>query len=187
MIELKTPITDEQILNLKAGDTVSITGTIYTARDAAHKKLIEALERGEKLPIETNNTIIYYVGPTPAKPNEVIGSAGPTSSYRMDPYATKLMQQGIKITIGKGPRSEEFKKDLVKYKGIYLSAIGGAGALISKSIKKAELVAYPELGPEAIYKLEVENFTAFVTYDAHGNDLLTDGIMQYSNRKGEAK
>lgn len=183
MIHLKTPITNEQIESLRAGDTVSITGTIYTARDAAHKKLIEALERGEKLPIETNNTIIYYVGPTPAKPNEVIGSAGPTSSYRMDPYATKLMEEGIKITIGKGPRSEEFKHDLVKYKGVYLSAVGGAAALISKAIKKAEVVAYPELGPEAIHKLEVENFTAFVTYDSQGNDLLQEGINQFTNRK----
>src|SRR5690554_6940332 len=112
MINLKTPITNEQLLELRAGDTVSITGTIYTARDAAHKKMVEALEKGEKLPIETNNTIIYYVGPTPAKPGEVIGSAGPTSSYRMDPYATALMEKGVKVTIGKGPRSEEFKESL---------------------------------------------------------------------------
>lgn len=183
MIQLKTPLTDEQIQRLKAGDTVSITGTIYTGRDAAHKKMIEALEQGKELPIETNNTIIYYVGPTPAKPGEVIGSAGPTSSYRMDPYATKLMEKGVKISIGKGPRSEEFKQDLIKHKGVYLSAIGGAAALISKAIKKAECVAYPELGPEAIYKLEVENFTAFVTYDSHGNDLLSDGIQTFTKRK----
>ena len=179
MINLKTPITNEQILALKAGDTVSITGTIYTARDAAHKKMMETLDRGEALPIETNNTIIYYVGPTPAKPGEVIGSAGPTSSYRMDPYAVTLMEKGVKITIGKGPRSDEFKKELINHGGVYLSAIGGAAALISKSIKKADLIAYPELGPEAIYKLEVENFTAFVTYDSHGGDLLNDGINQF--------
>jgi len=183
IIELKTPITNEQIERLRIGDTVSITGIIYTARDAAHKKLVEAIKKGEQLPFDPNNAIIYYVGPTPAKPNQVIGSAGPTSSYRMDPYSSILMEKGVKITIGKGPRSEQFKKDLIKYKGVYLSAIGGAGALISKAIKKAELIAYPELGPEAIYKLEVENFTCFVTYDSKGNDLLTQGIMQYSNRK----
>jgi len=183
MINLKTPISNEQILALKAGDTVSITGTIYTARDAAHKKMIETLERKENLPIETNNTIIYYVGPSPAKPGHVIGSAGPTSSYRMDPYALALMEKGIKITIGKGPRSDEFKKNLQIYGGVYLSAVGGAAALISQSIKKAEVVAYPELGAEAIYKLEVENFTAFVTYDSHGNDLLTDGISQFKVNK----
>jgi fumarate hydratase subunit beta len=183
MINLKTPISDEQILALKAGDTVSITGTIFTARDAAHKKMIEALARGEKLPIDTNNSIIYYVGPTPAKPGEVIGSAGPTSSYRMDPYALALMEKGVKITIGKGPRSEEFKENLKKHGGVYLSAVGGAAALISQSIKKAEIIAYPELGAEAIYKLEVENFTAFVTYDSHCNDLLTDGINQFKANK----
>ena len=183
MINLKTPISNEQILALKAGDTVSITGTIYTARDAAHKKMIETLERKENLPIETNNTIIYYVGPSPAKPGHVIGSAGPTSSYRMDPYALALMEKGIKITIGKGPRSDEFKKNLQIYGGVYLSAVGGAAALISQSIKKAEVVAYPELGAEAIYKLEVENFTAFVTYDSHGNDLLSEGINQYKVSK----
>lgn len=183
MINLKTPITNEQILSLKAGDTVSITGTIYTARDAAHKKMIDALEKGEELPIETNNTIVYYVGPTPAKPGEVIGSAGPTSSYRMDPYAVTLMEKGVKITIGKGPRSDEFKSELIKHGGVYLSAIGGAAALISKSIKKADVVAYPELGAEAIYKLEVENFTAFVTYDSVGNDLLAEGINKYKVNK----
>lgn len=181
MIHLKTPIKDEQILKLKAGDTVSITGTIYTGRDAAHKKMIETLEENKPLPIDTNNAIIYYVGPTPAKPGEVIGSAGPTSSYRMDPYAVTLMEKGVKITIGKGPRSDEFREELKKHGGVYLSAIGGAAALISQSIKKAELVAYPELGPEAIYKLEVENFTAFVTYDSHGNDLLSEGINKFRN------
>lgn len=183
MIKLTTPITDEQIKKLKAGDTVSITGTIYTARDAAHKKMVETIASGEKLPIETQNTIIYYVGPSPAKPHQAIGSAGPTSSYRMDPYAEALMKEGVKVSIGKGPRDDEFKELLKKYGGLYLSAIGGAAALISKSIKKAEVVAYPELGAEAIHKLEVEDFTAFVTYDSHGNDLLSEGISKYTNRK----
>lgn len=179
MIKLHTPIKDEDILKLKAGDVVAISGTIYTGRDAAHKKMLETLAKNEPLPFDPTNAIIYYVGPAPAKPGEVIGSAGPTSSYRMDAYATRLMQEGIKISIGKGPRDDKFKEDLKTYGGVYLSAVGGAAALISKSIKKADLIAYPELGAEAIYKLEVEDFTAFVTYDAHGNDLLTDGITKF--------
>lgn len=179
MIKLHTPIKDEDILKLKAGDVVAISGTIYTGRDAAHKKMLETLAKNEPLPFDPTNAIIYYVGPSPAKPGEVIGSAGPTSSYRMDAYATRLMQEGIKISIGKGPRDDKFKEDLKTYGGVYLSAVGGAAALISKSIKKADLIAYPELGAEAIYKLEVEDFTAFVTYDAHGNDLLTDGITKF--------
>lgn len=179
MIKLHTPIKDEDILKLKAGDVVAISGTIYTGRDAAHKKMLETLAKNEPLPFDPTNAIIYYVGPSPAKPGEVIGSAGPTSSYRMDAYATRLMQEGIKISIGKGPRDDKFKEDLKTYGGVYLSAVGGAAALISKSIKKADLIAYPELGAEAIYKLEVEDFTAFVTYDTHGNDLLTDGITKF--------
>lgn len=182
MIKLQTPIKEEDILKLRAGDTVSIYGTIYTGRDAAHKRLVELIDNNQPLPIDTNNSIIYYVGPTPAKPNQVIGSAGPTSSYRMDSYAIPLMEKGLKISIGKGPRSDEFKNALKIHGGVYLSAIGGAAALISQSIKKSELVAYEELGAEAIYKLEVEGFTAIVTYDSVGNDLLTDGIEKYRKK-----
>lgn len=179
MMKLKTPITDEDIKKLKIGDIVKITGTIYTARDAAHKRLVELVEKGESLPFDPTNAIIYYVGPAPAKPNQAIGSAGPTSSYRMDPYSIVLMEKGLKVMIGKGPRSQEIKDAIVKHGGAYLSAVGGAAALISQSIKKCDLIAYPDLGAEAIYRLEVEDFTAIVTYDAHGNDLLTEGVQKY--------
>lgn len=179
MIILKTPVSDSDIENLTAGEIVSITGTIYTARDAAHKRLVELVEIKEPLPFDPKNAIIYYVGPTPAKPGQAIGSAGPTSSYRMDPYSVILMKQGLKVMIGKGPRSEEFKKAMIEEKGVYLSAVGGAAALISQSIKKCDLIAYPDLGAEAIYRLEVEDFRAIVTYDTKGNDLLEEGVRKY--------
>lgn len=176
---LNLPINLEEIANLKVGETVLLTGTIYTGRDAAHKRLVELINKEEKLPIDLTDATIYYVGPTPAKPNEIIGSAGPTSSYRMDPYTEPLLKQGLKIMIGKGPRSNEYKELLKKYKAIYISAIGGAAALISKSIKKCELVCYEDLGPEAIYKLEVQDFFGIVTYDIYGNDLFEEGINTY--------
>ncbi|MGD9886558.1 MAG: FumA C-terminus/TtdB family hydratase beta subunit [Bacilli bacterium] len=179
MIKLKTPLTDYDITSLRIGDEVLFSGTIFTARDAAHSKLINHIKNNEKLPFDPYNAIIYYVGPTPPRPNQVIGSAGPTSSYRMDPYSSVLMSQGVKVMIGKGDRSSEFLKALVKYQGVYLSAIGGTGALLSKTIKKATLIAYPELGPEGIYQLEVEDFPAIVTYDSHGGDLFTEGQKQY--------
>ncbi len=176
---LTPPLTDKDIEELQIGDQVFITGTIYTARDAAHKRLVDLLEEGEELPIELRGQIIYYVGPTPAKPGQVIGSAGPTTSYRMDPYAPKLLARGLKAMIGKGSRSEEVRKAMQEYKGCYLAAVGGAAALIAKAIKEADVVAYPELGPEAIRKLKVENFPAIVVNDCRGGDLYQEGIKKY--------
>lgn len=179
MIELKSPVDEKLVRSLRAGDSVRITGVIYTGRDAAHKRLCELLERGEPLPVDVKNSIIYYVGPTPAKPGRAIGSAGPTSSYRMDPYAEPLLKQGLKVTVGKGPRSSQFKQLLQQYGGVYLSAIGGAAASISETIKKCEVVAYEDLGAEAIHRLEVKDFYAIVTYDSVGNDLFEQGIEKY--------
>ena len=178
-IKLTTPFSEDDIRNLRAGDTVRISGVLYTGRDAAHKRLCDLLDKGEKLPIDLSGSAIYYVGPAPAKPGRAIGSAGPTSSYRMDPYTEKLLKEGLKVTIGKGPRGDEVRDMLVKYNGVYMSAIGGAAALISESVKKCEIVAYEDLGAEAIYRLEVEDFYAVVTYDAHGGDLFADGISKY--------
>ena len=179
MKRINLPISDADLISLTAGDEVELTGVIYTARDAAHKNLTELLRSGKSLPIELSGSAIYYVGPTPPKPGQVIGSAGPTSSYRMDAYAEPLLKSGLKLMIGKGPRSEEYKSLLKKYRAVYLSAIGGAAASIAKSVKACRLVAYPELGPEAIYRLEVENFYAVVTYDAEGGDLFFSGIEKY--------
>ena len=163
--KLTLPLTEEVIKSLRAGDILELSGVIYTGRDAAHKRLVELLDNNKPLPIEVNGGGIYYVGPTPAKPGRAIGSAGPTSSYRMDPYAEPLLKQGLKVMIGKGPRSEEYKDLLVKYNAVYLSAIGGAAASISESIKKCDLVCYEDLGAEAIYTL--------------GNDLFEQGINKY--------
>lgn len=179
MIKLKLPLNEKELLNLKCGDEVLLTGVIYTARDAAHKRLIEEINAGKEPPFKLENSVIYYVGPAPAKPGQAIGSAGPTSSYRMDPYAIYLFEKNAKISIGKGDRSQDFKDKLNEHQGLYLSAIGGAAALISRSIKKCDLVAYLELGAEAIYRLEVEDFPAVVTYDAHGGDLFQSGRLLY--------
>ena len=177
---INAPLNDEDVLSLKAGDNVLISGVVYTARDAAHKKLVELIDRGESLPIELKGQIIYYVGPTPAKPGQVIGSAGPTTSGRMDAYTPKMLEQGMKACIGKGLRSQAVKEALQKYKGVYLAAVGGAGALLSKRIKKCAVVAYPELGAEALHRLEVEDFPATVINDAYGNDLYTEGAKAYA-------
>lgn len=179
MIRLSSPVNPDEIKKLRAGDTVLISGVIYTGRDAAHKRLCELLAKGESLPIDVNNGIIYYVGPTPAKPGRAIGSAGPTSSYRMDAYSEPLMQQGLKVMIGKGSRSEEYKKQLVKYGAVYLTAVGGAAASISETVKTCKVVTYEDLGAEAIHRLEVEDFYAIVTYDSEGNDLYEQGVLQY--------
>ena len=179
MIELKSPVSPEEIMKLKAGDAVKITGVIYTGRDAAHKRLCELLARGEELPIDVKGASIYYVGPTPAKPGRAIGSAGPTSSYRMDAYSEPLLKEGLKIMIGKGLRSDELKNMLPRYGAVYMSAIGGAAASISESVKKCDVVAYEDLGAEAIHCMEVEDFYAIVTYDAHGGDLFENGIEKY--------
>ncbi len=177
---IKAPLSDDDIMALKAGDNVLINGVIYTARDAAHKKLVELMEKGEALPIDLQGQFIYYVGPTPAKPGQAIGSAGPTTSGRMDAYTPRMLERGMKACIGKGLRNQAVKDALKQYKGVYLAAVGGAGALLSKKIKKCEVVAYPELGAEAIHRLEVENFPATVINDTHGNDLYAEGAREYA-------
>lgn len=179
IISIETPLTDELIETLKSGDRVLISGIIYSARDAAHKRLVELIEKGEKLPFDIKGQIIYYVGPTPARPGQVIGSAGPTTSYRMDPYTPALLQTGLKGMIGKGSRGGEVIEALKTYKAVYFAATGGAGALISGKIKKSEIVAYEDLGTEAIRKMEVRDFPAIVVNDIYGNDLYKQGIKTY--------
>lgn len=179
---ITTPLTDEKAASLKSGDTLYITGTIYTGRDAAHKRLIELVDKGEPLPFDIRGQFIYYVGPTPARPGSAIGSAGPTTSNRMDAYSPKLIALGLKGMIGKGNRSAEVIESIKKYKAIYCAATGGAGALISKSIKKSEIIAYEDLGPEAIRKMEVENFPVIVINDIYGNDLYDQGVKEYGRK-----
>ncbi len=179
MKRLTPPLTDEVLEGLRAGDKVLITGRIYTARDAAHKRFIEALERGEPLPIDLRGQIIYYVGPTPARPGMIIGSAGPTTSLRMDKYMEPLLKAGLKATIGKGYRSWRVVELLKKYKAVYLVATGGVGALISKRIKSAKVVAYEDLGPEAVRELWVEDFPAIVANDIYGGDIFRDGVERW--------
>ena len=166
-----TPLTKETARTLQAGDYVYLTGTIYSARDAAHKRLTESLAKGEALPLPLENEIIYYLGPTPARPGQVIGSAGPTTSSRMDKYAPALLELGQTGMIGKGRRSDAVIASMKKNSAVYFAAVGGAGALLSKCIKKAEVIAYEDLGAEAIYKLEVENFPVIVVIDCEGNNL----------------
>jgi fumarate hydratase subunit beta len=178
-IKLKTPLTDQDVEKLKIGDKVLLSGVILTGRDAAHKRLIDLLNAGKELPVDVRGQVIYYVGPSPAKPGQAIGSAGPTTSYRMDAYAPRLMELGMKGMIGKGNRAPEVIDAMKKFKAVYFGATGGAGSLISKSIKKAEVVAYPELGPEAIMRLEVENFPVVVINDTKGNDLYVEGAKKY--------
>jgi fumarate hydratase subunit beta len=179
-IKIKAPITDDSVIeSLKAGDLVLISGVIYTARDAAHKRIVEALDRGEKPPIELRGQIIYYAGPAPAKPGRPIGSVGPTTSYRMDPYAPRLLAEGLKGMIGKGSRSKEVIEAIKKYKGVYFGAVGGAAAYLARCVKEAEVVAYEDLGPEAIRRLVVEDFPAFVVNDIYGNDLYQMGRCEF--------
>ncbi len=172
---LTTPLSDEDVSKLKAGDIVYLNGTLYTARDAAHKRLVDLILSGEELPFDLKGAVIYYVGPTPPKPGEPIGSAGPTTSYRMDPYAPILIEHGLKGMIGKGKRNQAVKDACVKHKAVYFGAVGGAAALIAKAIKKAEVIAYPELGPEAVRRIEVEDFPVVVVNDTYGNDLYEEG------------
>ncbi len=176
---LTTPLSDEDVSKLQAGDIVYLNSTIYTARDAAHKRLVDLIEKGEELPFDLQGSVIYFVGPTPPKPGEPIGSAGPTTSYRMDSYSPILIAHGQKGMIGKGKRNEAVKEACKKYKAVYFGATGGAGALIAKAIKEAEVIAYPELGPEAIRKLRVEEFPVTVINDTHGNDLYEMGRAKY--------
>ncbi|HPF42642.1 MAG TPA: FumA C-terminus/TtdB family hydratase beta subunit [Bacillota bacterium] len=171
MKKIISPICDKDLLSLEAGDEILLTGTIYTGRDAAHKLMCQAVEKKEKLPFDIVGQTIYYVGPTPAKPGMPIGSCGPTSSYRMDRYSPILMKHGLKVMIGKGERSEEFRKLMELHQGLYLIAIGGIGAKLASTVKKAELVAYRELESEAIYRLEVEDFPCIVAYDMHGGNV----------------
>ncbi|MEJ2587191.1 MAG: Fe-S-containing hydro-lyase [Deltaproteobacteria bacterium] len=177
--DLLTPLETKDIESLRAGDRVTLSGTVYTARDAAHRRLLELVDQGEALPIPIEGQVIYYVGPSPAPPGRVIGAAGPTTSYRMDPYAPKLLEMGLKGMIGKGKRAKEVVEAMVKYKGIYMAAIGGAGALMAKSIKAAHVVAYEDLGPEAIRELKVERLPAVVVNDTLGNDLYVEGQKAY--------
>lgn len=176
---ITTPLTAEKTRELRAGDTVLISGVIYTGRDAAHKRLVELVQDGKKLPVDLKDQIIYYVGPAPAKPGQAIGSAGPTTSYRMDAYAPTLLDLGLKGMLGKGKRSEEVVNSMIKNEAVYFGAIGGAGALLSKCIKKAEVVCYEDLGAEAIRRLEVENLPATVIIDSLGNNLYELGRQQY--------
>ena len=173
------PITKDMARELKSGDDVLLSGVIYTARDAAHKRLVELLEAGKDLPIDIKDATIYYVGPAPAQPGQVIGSAGPTTSYRMDAYAPALIAEGQTAMIGKGKRNKEVVDAMKKYGAVYFGAIGGAGALLSKCIKKAEVVAYEDLGAEAIRRLEVENLPVTVIIDSEGNNLYENGRAQY--------
>jgi len=173
------PLTDEILKNLKTGDSLSLTGVIYVARDAAHKRMVEALDQGKPLPFDVKGATIYYMGPTPARPGRVIGSAGPTTSGRMDAYAPRLIAEGLKGMIGKGLRSKAVKDAMVKHRAVYLGAIGGAGAIMSKSIKKAEVIAYEELGAEALRRLEVADFPVTVVNDIHGGDLYEEVKAKY--------
>ena len=168
---INTPIDDKIVSELKAGDYVYLTGTVYTARDAAHKRLYEALQRGEDIPLELQNNIIYYLGPSPAREGQVIGSAGPTTSSRMDKYTPLLLEKGLKGMIGKGKRSDEVIESMHKNHAVYFAAIGGAGALLSKCIKKSEVIAYEDLGTEAIRNLEVENLPIIVVIDDENTNL----------------
>lgn len=177
---IKAPLTAETVKSLHAGDVVRINGYIYTARDAAHKRLTEALARGEKLPLDLKDNVIYYVGPSPTKPGEVVGSAGPTTSGRMDKYTPTLIQQGMRGMIGKGLRSKEVIDACVKYGAVYFVAVGGAAAVISKSIVGEQMIAYEDLGPEAIRRYEVKDFPAIVCIDTYGNDFYKEGIAKYS-------
>ncbi len=177
--KISAPINEKDTVNLNSGDYVYITGTIYTARDAAHKRMYEALEKGDKLPIEMDNNIIYYMGPSPAREGRPIGSAGPTTASRMDKYAPKLLDLGLKGMIGKGKRSKEVIDAIIRNNAVYFAAVGGAGAILSKCIKKSEVVAYDDLGTEAIRKLYVEDFPCIVVIDSNGNNLYETAIEEY--------
>lgn len=176
---IQAPIRKEEIQNLKAGDYVYINGIIYTARDAAHKRMDDTLTRGEKLPLDIKNQIIYYMGPSPAREGRIIGSAGPTTASRMDKYAPGLLDLGLGAMIGKGKRSKEVLDAIVRNGSIYFAAVGGAGALLSKCIQKSEVIAYDDLGTEAIRKLEVKDFPVIVVVDAEGNNLYETAIEEY--------
>jgi fumarate hydratase subunit beta len=177
--KVNLPLTDETLRDLKAGDNLLLTGVMYVARDAAHKRMIEALDQGKPLPFDIKGATVYFMGPSPAKPGQPIGSAGPTTSGRMDSYSPRLIAEGLKGMIGKGMRSQAVKDAMKKYKAVYLAAVGGAGALISKTIKKSEVVAYEDIGAEAVLRLEVKDFPATVINDVYGGDLYEEGKAKY--------
>ena len=176
---ITAPLQEDEIRELRAGDYVFITGTIYTARDAAHKRMKEALEAGESLPFDVNGNVIYYMGPSPAREGRPIGSAGPTTASRMDRYAPELLDLGLKGMIGKGKRTQEVKDAIVRNGAVYFAAVGGAGALLSQRIKSSEVIAYEDLGTEAVRKLEVENFPVIVVIDSQGNNLYKTAVLEY--------
>lgn len=182
-VVIKTPLKREDVKKLKAGDSCLITGVIYTARDAAHKRLCELIERGEEFPFDIRNSIIYFVGPTPEKPGQAIGSCGPTTSYRMDAYSPELIKKGQTGMIGKGKRGPEVVDAMKEYGAVYFGAIGGCGALLSRCVKKAEVIAYDDLGAEAIRRLEVEDFPVIVVIDSEGNNLYETGRKNYLKTK----
>jgi fumarate hydratase subunit beta len=181
---LQLPLSDADVERLRAGDSVLLTGGLYTARDAAHRRMVEALSKGEPLPVDIRGQVIYYVGPTPARPGEVIGSAGPTTAVRMDPYTVPLLEAGLRGAIGKGGRGPQVREALQEHRAVYFLAVGGAGALLSKRIRRVEVVAYEELGTEAMRLLEVEEFPVVVCNDIHGGDLLEQGKARW--RRAEA-
>lgn len=183
MRKIQTPLTAEAARSLAAGDRVLLTGTIYTARDAGHKRLTEAISRGEELPLPLQDAVIFYVGPTPARPGEVIGSAGPTTSYRMDPYTPLLLAHGLRGMIGKGLRSQEVIAALKQHSAVYFAAVGGAGALLAERITAAEVIAYEDLGAEALRKLAVKDFPLVVAIDATGRDLYQEGPAAYLRQR----
>jgi fumarate hydratase subunit beta len=185
--KITSPISPEVIESLRAGDQLLISGVIYVGRDAAHKRMVEALDKGEKLPFDIKGQTIYYMGPSPTKPGHVIGSAGPTTSGRMDAYTPRLLAAGLKAMIGKGSRSDKVKEAIKEHKAVYLASTGGAAALIAKAITKSEIIAYPELGPEALLRLEVKDFPAIVINDCQGGDLYQEGKAKYRIQAGSAK
>ena len=178
-VYLQTPLKDEDLINLEIGDKVYLSGTIYTARDAAHKRLVQLLNEGKELPFDIKGQVIYYVGPAPAPPGKPIGSAGPTTSYRMDPYSPALLDAGLKAMVGKGPRSQAVIDSMVKNKAVYLAAIGGAAVVIALAIKDAKIIAYEDLGPEALRELKVENLPCIVANDTKGRDIYKEGVEKY--------
>lgn len=178
--KITLPLTDTDVASLHSGDEVLLSGHLYVARDAAHKRLVETLDRGEALPFALAGQTIYYMGPSPAPPGKIIGAAGPTTATRMDPYTPRLLAAGLRGMLGKGPRSQEVKDAIKKYRAVYLAPVGGAGALLSKTIVSAEVVAYEDLGPEAVRRIQVKNFPATVINDVRGGDLYIEGKKRYS-------
>jgi fumarate hydratase subunit beta len=177
--EIRLPMSTETIASLKAGDKLLLSGTIYAARDAAHKLFIETLDRGENMPIDLSSALIYYMGPSPTRPGDIIGACGPTTSARMDKFTPRLIEEGLRVMMGKGERSQVVVDAIKKHSAVYLITIGGAGALLSIKVKKCAVVAYPDLGAEAVLKLEIEHFPAIVAVDSQGNDLCKIGPAQY--------